>query len=187
MKHKIEEEFNISANKILDAILYSADIIKRGLKGIIAEQIFYETFLAELPSPWLVVEKDAKAGDFVIQNSKTKKIIRIQIKMQRRAKGEPLLSDTIAKLRKLFNNCWVVEVQKTRSGTDSEGKPTRRYKDSDFDILAVSLYASSGDWTMFRFIETKDLLSKEGVLEIYQAVPKSENEIWSNDLIRFLK
>jgi hypothetical protein len=43
---------------------------------------------------------------------------------------------------------YAVEVQKTRSG-EKKGQKTRPYRFGDFDILAVNLHPTTGDWKRF--------------------------------------
>jgi hypothetical protein len=129
--------------------------------------------------------------------------VRIQVKLQRSEKGSP----------KLFHpkhyeegSLYVVEVQKTRTGTvdikqalpdsketltvtKSTKEDTRPYRFGQFDILAVSMHPSTGNWKDFRYTVGDWLLprteetSKIAVLQPVAMVP---NDVWTNDLLTCL-
>jgi hypothetical protein len=93
-------------------------------------------------------------------------------------------------------------VQKTRSGekttkqplagtketldaTDTVTVQTRPYRFGDFDILAVNMHSSSGDWRNFRYTVASWLLPRaqdQSLIEIFQPVASIPNDVWTNDL-----
>ncbi len=84
---------------------------------------------------------------------------------------------------------YVVEVQKTRSG-NKNGEETRPYRFGDFDILAVNMQPSTGDWNRFVFTVGSWLLpSKKGAnqIEIFQPVPEHPDDFWTDDLATCIK
>lgn len=50
--HQLEQEFGISAERILDAIGRGSDLTKRGVRGIIAETVFATEIARSIPS-WI--------------------------------------------------------------------------------------------------------------------------------------
>jgi hypothetical protein len=89
---------------------------------------------------------------------------------------------------------YVVEVQKTRSGK-KDGKNTRPYRFGDFDILAVNLHPGTGNWERFVFTVGSWLLPRakrsdleeSGLIEIFQPVPITPDEYWTDDLGRCIE
>ena len=97
---------------------------------------------------------------------------------------------------------YVVEVQKTRTGVKTAGKSLpgaetevtataivtvkpRPYSFADFDILAVNMHPSSGNWRSFRYTVASWLLprpSDASIIEIFQPVAATPNEVWTDDL-----
>jgi hypothetical protein len=93
-------------------------------------------------------------------------------------------------------------VQKTRTGektakktlpgtetTITETEPvtvsTRPYNFGDFDILAVNMHPSSGNWRNFRYTVASWLLPRPantGLIEIFQPVAATPNDVWTDDL-----
>jgi hypothetical protein len=124
---------------------------------------------------------------------------RIQIKLQRLEKGVPKLY-----YPKHYDegSLYVVEVQKTRSGEKTTKQPlagtketldatdtvtfqTRPYRFGDFDILAVNMHPSSGDWRNFRYTVASWLLPRaqdKSLIEIFQPVASVPNDFWTDDL-----
>jgi hypothetical protein len=197
--HPLEEEWDIDAETILTAIRRSSDLTKRGVRGIIAEAVFDNSII---PS----VEKDGwmptvLVGDLSYDALLTKgaTAARIQVKLQRLEKGVPKLY-----YPKHYDegSLYVVEVQKTRSGekttkqllqgssstlaaSKSISVLTRPYRFGDFDILAVNMHPSSGNWKNFRYTVASWLLPRakdETLIEIFQPVAASPNDVWTDDL-----
>ena len=73
----------------------------------------------------------------------------------------------------------------TVEATDSVTIQTRPYRFDDFDILAVNMHPSSGDWKNFRYTVASWLLprAKDATLiEIFQPVASVPNNVWTDDL-----
>ena len=211
-RHPIEQEWNIRAEVILDSIQRSQDITKRGVRGIIAECVFERAILPKTDGWVSVSEQGDLPYDFKIRSEKHGDI-RIQVKLQRMEKGQPLAAND--QKRMFPRECWIVEVQKTRSGEefieetttikemtvgqasttpdDAEDKAaekqlkkkTRPYQFGDFDILAVNLQPSTGDWSKFMYTVASWLLERPkepGLIEIMQPVAAISNDVWTDDL-----
>ena len=108
--------------------------------------------------------------------------VRIQMKMQRLTRGQPTT-------RRDYPGMYVVETQRTRSGTrTTDGvvqEQTRPYRFGDFDILAVSLHPSTGDWSDFRYTVAAWLLPRPNdprLLRVFQPVALQPNDDWSDDV-----
>jgi len=113
--------------------------------------------------------------------------IRVQVKLQRRQKGIPLL-------HRKFPGSYVVETQRTRGGTRREtNEPSRPYRVEEFDVLAVCLQPSTGDWRDFVYCAARDLLTRkdnEQLLEVLQPVPMKDSKYWGRsfeDIVRRLR
>lgn len=129
---------------------------------------------------------------------------RIQVKLQRLEEGTPKLY-----YPKHYEkgSLFVVEVQKTRTGEKTSKQPlvgtgktldatetvtvkTRPYSFGDFDILAVNMHPSSGNWRSFRYTVGSWLLPRSAdpkLIEIFQPVAATPNDVWSDDLASCLK
>lgn len=200
LPHPLESEWGIDADTILSAISRSSDLTKRGLRGIIAEAVFESDVVPNLAaSGWEAVPV---AGDLSYDALFKKKdhSARIQIKLQRLEKGVPKLY-----YPKHYEegSLFVVEVQKTRSGekttieklqgsatevaaTSAVTVKTRPYRFGDFDILAVNMHPSSGDWKNFRYTLGSWLLPRpndNSVIEIFQPVAATPNDVWTDDIV----
>ena len=184
--HSLEVEWGTTAESILTAIDRSNDLTQRGIRGILAEAIFDQKIIPPLESAgWkqMTIAGD-QSYDFMVGNGQFQ--IRIQVKLQRRERGEPKLFSRRARadLKCPAGTVYVVEVQKTRSGK-RKGESTRPYRFGDFDILAVNLHASTGDWDRFLYTVGDWLLPRKAeaeLIEIFQPVPKDADEYWTGDL-----
>ena len=84
---------------------------------------------------------------------------------------------------------YVVEVQRTRSGLEN-GESTRPYRFGEFDILAVNMHPSTGDWKRFLYTVSSWLLPRPehtNLIQIMQPVPSRPDEYWTDDLCLCLK
>jgi len=171
--HPLEANLNTQAEVILEAMARSSDLTMRGIRGIIAEAAFLVDILQKMEG-WKTIEIAGDASyDFLIADVVGQ--ISIQVKMQRREKGIPLVRA----------GKFVVETQRTRSGKDATGGATRPYRFGDFDILAVSLHPSTNDWTRFMYTVASWLrprASDTKQLEVFQPIPEQANEDWTDDL-----
>src|SRR5437588_5432817 len=171
--HQLEADLNSQAEVILEAMARSSDLTMRGIRGIIAEAAFLVDILQKLDG-WRVLEIEGDAPyDFLIEDSAGP--VRIQVKMQRRTKGFPLVRA----------GKFVVETQRTRTGTDATGGATRPYHFGEFDILAVSLHPSTNEWSNFTYTVGSWLRPRAhnaNLLEVFQPIPEKPNEDWTDSL-----
>jgi len=194
--HPLEREWGTSAEDILGAISRSGDLTQRGIRGILAEATFESTVIPILQrNGWTSVHiVGDQAFDFQLKNHEAS--VRIQVKLQRKESGEPK-SYPLRGRRSLIDppaTLYAVEVQKTRSGK-RDGKNTRPYRFGEFDILAVNMHPSTGDWGSFLFTPGRWLLPRSAeseLIEIFQPVPahpsvcapgSAPDRFWTADVI----
>ena len=172
--HAIEAKLNTQAEVILEAIDRASDLTLCGIRGIIAEAAFLVEVLGKLEGWKDVTPPGDAAYDFLIEDRLGR--ISIQVKMQRRERGEP----------KVKKEKYVVETQRTRGGKDSAtGLATRPYRFGEFDILAVSMHPSTNDWNTFMYSVGSWLRPRPlspDLLEVFQPIPQTVNEDWTEDL-----
>lgn len=178
ISHQLEREWNAPAELILDAIAQSSDLTQRGVKGVIADRAFHRMIVPQLQiAGWT---SNSIIGDLAYDADMSRDGFRatVQVKMQRRVRGEPFERYAGGEAH------WVVEVQKTRSGQDADGASTRPYSFGNFDILAVNLYASTGDWSHFVYTVTNWLLPRADnpdLIAVLQPVSKLPTDRWTRD------
>jgi len=155
----------------------------RGIRGIIAEAAFATKVVGTLQG-W----KDTTPGgnqpyDFVLTDDHG--AIRVQVKMQRQKSHRPMMASEGSRF--LPPDMYVVETQKTRGGSHpTTGEATRPYKFDEFDILAVALHPSTGDWSRFLYTVNSWLLSRSDDTNLmlkFQPVPKQANENWTDSFL----
>jgi len=172
--HPLEKQLNCKAEIILESIARAADITVRGIRGIITEVAFKQEIL-DRQATWRDITAVGELPyDFLLTDGARQ--VNIQVKMQRKEKG-------IVKVNKAGK--WVVEVQKTRNGTDKTGSATRPYRFGEFDILAVSLQPATGDWDKFRYTVGNWLIPRKSdaaLMDIMQPVALTANEDWTDSL-----
>jgi len=178
--HSLEKEWSVSADLVLEAISRSSDLTKRGVRGVIAEAAFEQSVVTPLVAGgW---KAEIPTGDHPFDSLPVDKASPVKIPV------------TLPRLEKKIPNHWgrnsqyyVVETKKTRSGKDKKGGSTRPYQFGEFDLIAVSLHPSSGDWTKFRYTVADWLLprSKTGknrkLVQVFQPVPIAPNADWCDD------
>jgi hypothetical protein len=191
-KHALEEKWGISYELILDAIHRSQDIVQRGVRGVIAEAVFEAKVLPTIRGWRSVPVTGDLPYDFNIKRDSDGREIKIQVKLQHTQKGVPLT-------RSLFGpDTFVVEVQKTRSGTKrgrneavspklspTALQKTRPYQFGDFDIIAVNMQPSTGDWTRFMYTVGSWLIPRRSykkLIEIMQPVSPSRSDVWTDNI-----
>ncbi len=184
-QHPLEREWGVGAEVILSAISRSSDLTKRGVRGIIAEAIFERSVLANLKGWDSVSFIDDRPYDFMIrQRQPGKKELRIQLKLQRMKKQQPMYAQEAN--RHYPRDMYVVEVQKTRGGIDLQtNEDTRPYRFGEFDILAVNMHPSTRDWNRFVFTVSGWLIPRHanpGLIEIFQPVSPNSNDVWTDAL-----
>lgn len=196
--HSLEEEWNIPAEFILEAIARSQDITKRGVRGIIAELAFSRFVLDPIGTVW---KEEPIVGDkpydSMITNGQQK--ILIQTKNQRLERGVPKrpTQRAISDYPEL-EGWFVVETQKTRTGkksisggsTESDVVDTRPYRFGEFDILSVCMQPSSGDWKNFMFTPATTLLQSpknSSLIATFQPVPGIRCYNWTDSLLECIE
>jgi hypothetical protein len=175
--HALEERFGISVQVICEAIIRAGDLTQRGIRGVIAETVFSLQVVPKISGWQDATPVGDHPYDVLLTNGKSR--VRIQVKMQRRERGEPLRRAKTKRGPKAF---YIVEVQRTRTGSRG-GELTRPYRFSEFDLLAVCMQPSTGNWRDFLYIWAKSLQSKkdrmgapilsngEPIIETLQFVP----------------
>jgi hypothetical protein len=186
--HPIEGQLNIVAEIILEAIHKDqTGLTFRMMRGVIAEAAFEVEVISKMKH-W---KMDSLEGDppfdYLLSDGEGK--ISVQVKLQRSVKHEPMLAN---KANKNFSpDMFVVETQKTRGGIDSTTKEnTRPYRFGEFDIIAVSMQPSTGQWGEFMYTVSDWLIPdpKDNSLILkFQPIPKSSNEDWTNDFETCIK
>jgi hypothetical protein len=119
--HPLEQQWNISAEFILEAISQSQDITKRGVRGIIAELCFNTYILGDMQQRgWT---HHPQVGDLpydALISHQTYGQIKIQTKNQRLERGEPKFANgPMVRFNSLVQGWFVCETQKTRTGKDN--------------------------------------------------------------------
>jgi hypothetical protein len=89
--------------------------------------------------------------------------------------------------RFLPSDMYVVETQRTRGGRHpTTGENTRPYKFDEFDILAVSLHPSTGDWSRFLYTVNSWLVPRaedHDLMLKFQPVAAAPNQNWTDDFL----
>ncbi len=189
-RHPLEEEWGVNAEIILTAISRSSDLTKRGVRGIIAEAVFERSVLGNLKGWTAVKFVEDKPYDFLLRSDdQNPREARIQVKLQRMLKQQPMFA--FEANRHYPKDMHVVEVQKTRGGFDPQtNEDTRPYRFGEFDILAVNLHPSTRDWNRFLYTLSDWLIPRypnTALIEIFQPVPSSPTEVWTDTLTACLK
>jgi hypothetical protein len=187
--HPLESEWGIDAHTILSAIRRGSDLTRRGMRGIIAEAVFEAEVLKHVSMiGW---QQQEIAGDVPFDSSivKGETKARIQVKLQRLEAGVPKL---YYPKKYQARSLYVVEVQRTRNGKRLEAGQdstltvqTRPYHFGEFDILAVNMHPSSGQWNDFRYCLAVNLLPRKNdasLIEILQPVAEIPDDCWSDNL-----
>ncbi|MGY6517210.1 MAG: hypothetical protein ACXIUZ_00645 [Lysobacteraceae bacterium] len=183
--HQLEVVWQIRAEAILEAIHQSPDLTQRGIRGILAEATFRSVVVPQRLGRWTSLDVVGdQSYDLLLDDGSGP--IRVQVKNQRKAKGEPMLHDKVTDPD--GEPVYVVETQRTRNGKkkDAEGKSkaTRPYTFKEFDVLAVCLQPSCGDWEAFAYCATRHLLPRKNephLLEKLQPVFLNNHEHWTMD------
>lgn len=171
--HSLEQEFGVSAEVILEAISRASDLTKRGILGVIAEAEF-KALLRTLPQWTDVTTPGDHPYDYAVDDGHG--VVHVQVKRQRREKLMPMLSPS--------GTMYAAETQRTRGGTGSDGQKTRPYRFGEFDILAVSMQASSSSWRDFMYTVERWLIPDyrdPKCLRTLQYIPKQPNDDWTAD------
>lgn len=179
--HPIEGKLNTQAEVILEAIDRAGDLTLRGVRGIIAEVSFAVDVVQKLEGWVDVTPQGDWPFDFLLEDRAGK--VRVQVKLQRLERGAPKLDRRATRL--LGRNVFVVETQRTRTGTDrGTGEGTRPYRFGAFDILAVSMHPSTNRWDSFMYTIGRWLLPRRdnpALLRTLQPVSSTPDEDWTDD------
>lgn len=182
-RHPLEVHWGVDADTILSAIKRSSDLTQRGVRGVIAEAIFEQSVLPSLDADWSVepIEGD-QSYDFLLARGSQR--IRVQVKLQRLKAGRPMRASEGSIL--LPPDMFTVEVQRTRGGTDpSTNSDTRPYKFGEFDILAVNMHPSTGNWKRFMFTVANWLIPRPedpNLIMKFQPVSPHVTSCWTDRL-----
>jgi hypothetical protein len=144
--HPYEAMVGAPAEMILEAVHRGSDLTRRMIRGVIADAAFGLLVVPTLSKAgWTDVTPAGNfAYDYKLQGNSGDATV--QVKLQRSKLGQPVL--TRGRYYGFNSDVYLVETQKTRTGTRQEEK-TRPYRYGEFDILAVSLQPSTGDWSSF--------------------------------------
>jgi hypothetical protein len=178
--HRLETEWGTTAEAILEAIYEAPDLIQRGVRGVLAEAIFRTVVVPRRLPAWTSqsVEND-EAYDLLLTHPRWG-AVRVQVKSQRKERQVPKIYRGLMGPPPVY----VVETQRTRNGTLSDGSPSRPYRFNEFDVLAVCLHASSGSWEDFIFCAVGDLLPRRTNpewLEVIQPIYLDRPQVWFSD------
>ncbi len=174
--HPLEQRWNTTAEAILEAIDQSSDLTQRGIRGVLAEATFRTVVLPEKLQRW---KEQLSVADQSFDLMLTDDVgqVRVQVKLQRKELGAP-------KLYRGKSDHFVVETQRTRGGKRPDQEASRPYRIGEFDVLAVCLHPSTGDWTSFIYCASRDLLRRANnpqLLEVLQPVPMNDSTAWNRD------
>lgn len=169
--HPFELRMNAKAEVIFEALERASDLTLRGIRGIIGEAAFVLEVIPKLTRWHNVPFSGDHPYDAVLRDANGD--VRVQCKMQRRERGLPLI-------RKGFP---IVEVQRTRTGK-KKGQATRPYRVGEFDILAVCMEPSKGQWDSFMYAPEPWLYRRQmdpKLIDIMQPVSLTPDDVWTND------
>jgi hypothetical protein len=183
--HPLEADWNTTAEAILEAIHAAPDLTQRGVRGILAEATFRTTVVPDQLPNW---QSEPFEGDmpYDLLLDDGGGALKVQVKNQRKERGQPKV---IARLSRSGEPpVYVVETQRTRTGNargaDGQNAPTRPYRFGEFDILAVCLQPSSGNWTDFIYCPAHLLLARKDnpqQLEVLQPIYSDGTGGWTRD------
>lgn len=181
--HPLEEKLRTKAEVILEAFGRAGDLTLRGIRGIIAEAAFAVDVVTALKGWKDVTVSGQHAYDCVLEDNVGQ--VRVQVKMQRLREHRPMTAKE--GYRFLPEDMFVVETQRTRGGTDTKGEKTRPYRFGEFDILAVALQPSTGNWSDFTYTVADWLIpdpKQKACMLKFQPVSAAENGDWTRDFLR---
>ena len=179
--HPIEQKLNIQAELILEAINKDEQgLTLRMMRGVIAEAAFDIEVVSTLED-W---SNDTPDGDlpFDFLLSDGVGSVKIQVKLQRSKDLKPMLAKE--GYRRFSDDQFAVETQKTRGGKDAKGNDTRPYGFNEFDIIAVCMQPSCGDWSTFYYSLSRWLIPREddtSKMLKFQPVAMKPNEFWTDN------
>jgi hypothetical protein len=180
--HSIEARLNIHAEIILEAMSKDdTGLTFRMMRGVIAEAAFNVEVLSKLTSWKNITPVGDLPFDYLLTDGQGE--VSVQVKLQRSKAFKPMNAKET--YRRFSANLFVAETQKTRGGIDAASKEdTRPYKYGEFNILAVSMHPSTGDWSSFMYTVSDWLISQEDdktKMLKFQPVSSVDNEDWTSD------
>lgn len=179
--HEFEDVVGASAETILEALHQAPELTRRMIRGVIADAAFRAFILSDLASSgWRDVTPEGNHSyDYVVDDGRGP--LSIQVKLQRSERGAPVQRRGAP--YGFQGDVFIVETQRTRTGTSREAQRTRPYRDDHFDVLAVSLQPSSGHWNTYSFTLARWLIPGHDAGEIatIQPVTMEESEYWTRD------
>lgn len=158
MPHALELKYGLTAQELLDAI-DKRFRLKVALEGAVAEVHFERKLRIASREGWLTSYESHDVDgmhDFTVVTL-SGMAIRVEVKtIRNNAKPQ-------------------VELQKTRA---AKGDPSSRYYDREhFDVVAVCVGRSTGDWSQFRYALVRELPSHRNhpnKLQIMHPIPEGE-------------
>lgn len=180
MIHAFEQVIGAPAEMILEAVHRAPELTRRMLRGVIADAAF-RTFVVPAMERfgWQDVTPEGNfAYDYMMQDVQGK--VSVQVKLQRSERGSPVVKS--GERFGFEGNVYMTETQKTRTGNDGEEK-TRPYRYGEFDVLAVSMQPSTGQWNRYMYTLGRWLLPGKGENEMatLQPVSMTPNNFWTDD------
>lgn len=178
--HEFEQIIGAPAEMILEAVHRAPELTRRMLRGVIADAAF-RTFVVPAIEPlgWRDVTPDGNfAYDYKLDDGCGP--VTIQVKLQRSERQQPVIRPG-AKYG-FSGDVFIVETQKTRTGTDGDDNQTRPYRYGEFDVLAVSMQPSTGKWDRYMYTLGRWLLpgKQPGEMATLQPVAKLPDDFWTD-------
>lgn len=179
--HEFERIIGAPAEMILEAVHRAPELTRRMLRGVIADAAFRTFVVSALEAEgWRDVTPEGNyAYDYKMDDGGGP--ITVQVKLQRSARGAPVVKS--GERYGFGDDVFLTETQKTRTGTDGGDNQTRPYRYGEFDILAVSMQPSTGNWDRYMYTLGRWLLQgkRAGEIATLQPVAKLPNEFWTGD------
>ncbi|HMO45971.1 MAG TPA: hypothetical protein PKB14_08055 [Rubrivivax sp.] len=179
--HPYEAVIGAPAEMILEAVYRAPELTRRMLRGVIADAAFRTFVVGVLAARgWRDVTPEGNfAYDYSVDDGNGP--ITVQVKLQRSERGAPVVKD--GKRYGFDGEVFMAETQKTRTGTDGDENQTRPYRYGEFDVLAVSMQPSSGNWGSYMYTLGRWLLpgKTESEMATLQPVTKTAGEFWADD------
>lgn len=179
--HDFERVIGAPAEMILEAVHRAPELTRRMLRGVIADAAFRTFIVTSLePHGWRDVTPEGNfAFDYKMDDGAGP--ITVQVKLQRSERGSPVVKN--GERFGFGPEIFMTETQKTRTGTDGEDNRTRTYRYGEFDILAVSMQPSTGQWNRYMYTLGRWLLpgKSPGEMATLQPVTMQPSEFWTED------
>lgn len=181
--HEFEKKIGAPAEMILDAVDRAPELTRRMLRGVIADAAFRTFVIPGLcEQGWRDI---TPAGNFAYDYQLEDAIgpVTVQIKLQRSERGRPV--ERPGERYGLDGTVFIVETQKTRTGTDGDANKTRPYRYNEFDVLAVSMQPSTEKWDRYQYTLGRWLLPGKTPDQIgtFQPVTKLPSLFWTDSFL----